>query len=158
MSQCVIRENDQVQLEDSLSSCSDFDENMSQSITKSSWTDNIAKKIELSQDKVDQRMLKMHKIFKVQKLDLIDHLGVKDQISKSLLKGYAVSKMQNTATIQRSIPLRGLSEILDKEINGDDSACFDSHSMRFRKARAKEKYVAEEFELENLEMLNINGK
>ena len=93
---------------------------------KSIYTDRIAKKIELSEDKVDQRMLKMHKIFKEKKLDLIDLLGVKKKISNSLLKGFGMAKMMKKPMKQKSQTLRGLSEILDKEINGSSEqlSCF----------------------------------
>ena len=62
---------------------------------KSLYTDKIAKNLVNSHDKVDQRMLKLHKIVEnsQEKTDLINYLGVKDSLSKSLFKGLSKSKV-----------------------------------------------------------------
>ena len=55
---------------------------------KSIYIDSIAKKLVRSFNEVDKRMLKLHKITETshEKTNLIDYLGVRENLSKSLFR------------------------------------------------------------------------
>ena len=87
-----------VTFEQECASLSDEDSNISYSendekdfkgkdrTNKSIYTDRIAKDLINSHDKVDKRMLKLHKIAEnsSKSTDLIDYLGVKEGLAKSI--------------------------------------------------------------------------
>ena len=61
--------------------------------SKTIFTDRIAVDLVNSRDKVDKRLLKLHKIASdsTQKTDLLDYLGVKDNLRRSLSRSFSHS-------------------------------------------------------------------
>ena len=63
---------------------SESDNEKGKKTKRSIFTDRIAKDLINSHDKVDQRLLKLHKFTTTQKIDRMDYLGVKDLLLKKL--------------------------------------------------------------------------
>ena len=74
----------------------DKDEGDKRQTSKSIFTDRIAKDLINSRNKVDIRLLKLHKIAenKYKTTDVIDLLGVKENLSKSLFKSISQTQSQ----------------------------------------------------------------
>ena len=73
---------------------SESDKEKGKKTNRSIFSDRIAKDLINSHDKVDHRLLKMHKITTgpTQKIDKMGYLGVKDHLNKSLTSKFANSE------------------------------------------------------------------